>query len=65
MCPSCRCASANLHVPVEPTALLYKEGPELNRRPWSEQPATSPRLFRLGPGGPAWNLPVGECGVAW
>jgi hypothetical protein len=49
----------------QPLSFIYKEGPELNRRPWSEQPATSPRLFRLGPGAPAWNLPVGECGVAW
>jgi hypothetical protein len=59
-----RRASANLYVRVEQTALLYKEGPELPRQPWSEQPAASPELFRLGPGA-ARNLPAGECGVAW
>ena len=32
MRPSCRRASANLHVPVEQTALLYKEGSETVRR---------------------------------
>jgi hypothetical protein len=65
MRPSCRRASANLHVPVGQTALLYKEGPELNRQPWSEQPADSPELFRLGPGAATRNLPAEECGVSW
>jgi hypothetical protein len=32
MPPSCRRASANLHVPVEQTTLLYKEGSETFRR---------------------------------
>jgi len=32
MPPSCRRASANLHVPVEQTTLLYKEGSETLRQ---------------------------------
>ena len=63
---SCRCASANLYVPVEQTALLYKEVPELLRQPWRQQPvdlfgAFSPRTRRQRPG--TW--PTGECGVSW
>jgi hypothetical protein len=49
MRPSCRRASANFHVPVEPTALLYKEVPEFLRRPWRQQPA---------------DLPAGGCEVS-
>jgi hypothetical protein len=70
MRPSCRRASPNLHVPVEQTTLLYqttflyKEGPELNRQPWSEQPAISPKLFHLGLGAATRNLASGECGVS-
>jgi hypothetical protein len=64
MRPSRRRASANLHVPVEQTTLLYKEGPELNCQPWSEQPAISPKLFHLGLGAAARNLASGECGVS-
>jgi hypothetical protein len=65
MSPSCRRASDHLHVLVEQTTLLYKEGPELKRQPWSEQPATYPKLFRLRPGAATWKLATGECGVAW
>jgi hypothetical protein len=61
MRPSCRSASGNLYVPVEPTVLLYKEVPELPRQPWLEQLATSPELFHLGLG-ETRNLPAGECG---
>ena len=64
MRPSCRRASANLYVPDEPTALLYKEGSEFLRRPCSQQPAASRELFRLGAGAAARNLPAGECGVS-
>jgi hypothetical protein len=64
MFSSCRRASGNLYVPVEPTALLYKEGPELPRQPWREQPAASPELFRLGPGAAIRNLATGDCGVS-
>ena len=63
MRPSCRRDSDNRYVPVEQTTLLYKEGPEFPGQPWSEQPAASPELFRLGPGAAARNLPAGECGV--
>jgi hypothetical protein len=65
MRPSCRSASGNLYVPVEPTALLYKEGPELPRRLWHQRPVGAPELFRLGPGSAPGNLPAGECGVSW
>ena len=45
MHPSCRRASDNLYVPVEQTTLLYKEGPELPRRPVaSNQPLLSGAL---------------------
>jgi hypothetical protein len=65
MPPSCRSASGNLFVPVEPTALLYKEVPELLHPSWHKQPADAPKLFRLGPGAAARNLATGECGVSW
>jgi len=64
MRPSCRRASANLHVPVEQTALLYKEGPEFLRRPWGQQPAASPELFRLRRGAAPRNLSTEECGAS-
>jgi hypothetical protein len=64
MPPSCRRASANLHVPVEQTTLLYKEVPELTCQLWREQPAGSPELFRLGSGGAARKLAARKCGVA-
>jgi hypothetical protein len=64
MRPSRRRTSDHLYVPVEPSTLLYKEGPELPRQPWSEQPATSPELFRLGPGAAARNLPAAD-EVSW
>jgi hypothetical protein len=59
-----RSASGNLYVPVEPTALLYKEGPEFLRRPWRQQPAASPELFRLGPSAAPRNLSTEKCGVS-
>jgi hypothetical protein len=66
MRPSRRSASGNLYVPVEPTALLYKEVPELPRQPWLEQPAaTTSALFHRGPGAAARNRPGSECGVSW
>jgi hypothetical protein len=65
MFSSCRHASANLHVWVEPTALLYKEVPEFLSRPCGQQPAISSELFRLGPGAATRNLATGECGVSW
>jgi hypothetical protein len=63
MPPSCRSASGNLYIPLEPTALLYKEGPEFLSRPWGQQPAASSELFRRGPGAAARNLAAGECGA--
>jgi hypothetical protein len=62
---SCRSASGNLYVPVEPTALLYKEVLEFLRQPRREQPAASSEIFRRGPGGAARNLATGECGISW
>jgi hypothetical protein len=59
MRPSGRAASGNLSVPVEPTALLYKEVPELPGQPWHHQPAGAPELFHLGLGAAV------ECGVSW
>jgi len=66
MRPSRRRASANLHVPVEPTTLLYlyKEGPELNRPLWRQQPADAPELFHLGLGETTRILPAAEGGVS-
>jgi hypothetical protein len=60
MPPSCRRASATLHVPVEQSTLLYKEVPEFLRRRSCQQPAGSPELFRLGPGAAARNLPAAD-----
>jgi hypothetical protein len=64
MRPFYRRASANFYVPVEPTALLYKEVPEFLRRPWGQQPVASPEPFRLGPCAAARNLPAGGCEVS-
>jgi hypothetical protein len=58
----CLCASDNLYVLVELTALLYKEGPELPRQPWREPLAGSPGGFRLGLG-ETRNPRAVECGV--
>ena len=63
MFPSCRCASDNLHVPVEQTALLYKEGPESLRQPWPQQPADVRSSFALDLAAATRNLPAAECGV--
>jgi hypothetical protein len=64
MPPSCRRASANFHVPVEQTPLLYKEGLEFLRQLWGQQPDVFPELFRLGPGAATQNLATGKCGVS-
>jgi hypothetical protein len=60
MRPSCRRASANRHVPVEQTTLLYKEGPEFLRRHCGQQPAASPEPFHLRVGETTRNLPPAE-----
>jgi hypothetical protein len=65
MFSSCRCASDNLYTRVEQTALLYKEGPELPRQPWNEQPADAPEVLHLGLGETTRILPAAECGVSW
>jgi hypothetical protein len=62
---SCRCASDNLHVPVEQTTLLHKEGPEFLGRPWRQQPANAPELFHLGLVETTRILPATEWGVSW
>jgi hypothetical protein len=64
MFSSCRSASANLYVPVEPSALLYKEVPELPRQPWHRQPVDRPELVHLGLGGTTRNLPAAD-EVCW
>jgi hypothetical protein len=63
MRPSSRRASANLHVPVEPTALLYKEGSETFRR----APRDTDSLTHLKLGfGETGNLPAqGRNEVSW
>jgi hypothetical protein len=59
MHPSCRRASANLHVP--PTTLLYKE--ETLRR--ARRDTDSLKHLQLGLG-VTWNLPAqGPNGVSW
>jgi hypothetical protein len=65
MFPYCRRASDHLNVPVERTTLLYKEGPELPRRLWGQQPPASPELFRLRPGAAPQILSPTEWGVSW
>jgi hypothetical protein len=64
MRPSRRRTSDHLHGPVEQTALIYKEGPELPRQPWSEQPSASPEVFRLGRGEAPKNLSTEKCGAS-
>ena len=60
MRPFCRRASANLYAPIEPTTLLYKEGPEFLRRHCGQQPAASPELLHLRVGKTTRNLPPAE-----
>ena len=55
MPPSCRRASAKLHVPVEQTTLLYKEGSETVRR--ARRDTDSPKHLQLG-FGETGNLPA-------
>jgi hypothetical protein len=55
MPPSCRRASANLHVPVEQTALLYKEGSETVRRARRDTDSLKHLYFGFGETG---NLPA-------
>ena len=55
MPPSCRRASANLHVPVEQTTLLYKEGSETVRR--ARRDTDSLKHLQLG-FGETRNLPA-------
>jgi hypothetical protein len=62
MHPVCRCASDNALAPVGQTTLLYKEVPEFRRRPWRQQPAASPELFRLRVGETTRSLPPAEWG---
>jgi hypothetical protein len=63
MPPSCRRASANLHVPVEPTTLLYKEVPETVRR--VRRATDSLKHLQLG-FGETGNLPAqGPNEVSW
>jgi hypothetical protein len=63
MPPSCRRASANLHVPVGQTTLLYKEGHETLRR--ARRGTDSLKRLQLGLG-KTGNLPAqGPNGVSW
>jgi hypothetical protein len=63
MSPSCRRASANLHVPVEPTTLLYKEGSETVRR--ARRDADSLKQLQLGFGETGDLLAQGPNEVSW
>ena len=61
MHPSCRRASANLHIPVG--YLLYKEGPETLRR--AQRDVDSLKRLQLGLG-ETGNLPAqGPNEVSW
>jgi hypothetical protein len=60
MRPSRRRTCANLHVWVEQTTLLYKEGPEFLSRRCGHQPAATPELFRLRLGETTAMLPAAE-----
>ena len=63
MPPSCRRASANLHVPVEQTTLLYKEGSETLRRARRDTDSLEQLQLGLGETG---NLPAqGPNEVYW
>jgi hypothetical protein len=57
---SCRSAFGNLYVSVEPTALLYKEVPELPRQSWRQQPAATPERFRFRLGETTATLAAAE-----
>ena len=60
---SCRRASTNLHVPVEQTILLYKEGSETVRR--ARRATDSLKHLQLGLG-ETGDLPAqGPNGVSW
>ena len=63
MRPSCRSASGNLYVPVEPTALLYKEGPETVRR--ARRDTDSLKQLQLGFGESGNLLAQGPNEVSW
>jgi hypothetical protein len=63
MRPSCRSVSGNLHVPVEPIALLYKEVPETVRR--ARRDADSLKQFQLGFGENGNLPPQGPNEVSW
>ena len=63
MPPSCRCASGNLHIPVEPTPLLYKERSETLRL--ARRDTDSLKHLQLG-FGETGNLPAqGPNEVSW
>ena len=63
MPPSSRRASANLHVPVEQTTLLYKEGSETLRRARRDTDSLEQLQLGLGETG---NLPAqGPNEVSW
>jgi hypothetical protein len=63
MHPSCRRASANLHVPIGQTTLLYKEEHETLRR--ARRDTDSLKHLQLGLG-ETGNLPAQEPnGVSW
>jgi hypothetical protein len=63
MPPSCRSVSGHLYVPVEPTALLYKEGPETLRH--ARRDTDSLKHLQLGLG-ETGNLPAqGPNEVSW
>ena len=63
MPPSCRCASANLDVPVEQTTLLYKEGCETLRRARSD--TDSLKHLQLGFGETGNLLAQGPNEISW
>jgi hypothetical protein len=62
MRPSCRSASGNLYVPIQPTALLYKEGSETLRR--ARRDTDSLKHLQLG-FGETGNLPARPNEVSW
>jgi hypothetical protein len=63
MRPSCRRVSDNLHIPVEQTTLLYKEGSETVRR--ARRDTDSLKHLQLG-FGETRNLPAqGPKEVSW
>jgi hypothetical protein len=56
MRPSCRRASANLHVPVEQTTVLYKEAPSSSRNSGASNRPTVGNSFTLVPARPGWAV---------